>query len=119
MKSLKIIILIFLFTTLNAGISLANQHYPDNNLPSYNQMMNAEIRSLVTYPQFAIEQKLEGFVLVSFNYNELGLLHVIEANSNSEELKNYVITKLQNLDLCSHARRPGNVYNMRFDFRLI
>jgi hypothetical protein len=81
--------------------------------------MYDEIRDYVEYPQFAREQKLEGFVLVSYEYDNAGALRVLEANSNSFLLKNYVIARLTSLELCSHARKPGKVFNMRFDFRLI
>ncbi len=89
------------------------------NPPDYTQMMYDEIRSYVEYPQFAREQKLEGFVLVSYDYDNTGALRVLEANSNSSLLKDYVIARLSSLDLCSHARKPGKIYNLRFDFRLI
>mgnify|MGYP000853102379 CR=1 FL=1 len=119
MKALQIITVVFLLSVLSTGTVNANNPDPEKKVSSYTQMMIDEVRALVAFPQFAREMGLEGFVLVSFDYDALGRLHVLEANSNNVELKNYVITQLTQLDLCSHARKSGKVYNMRFDFRLI
>ena len=118
MKTIKTILLLLLISLLNTGYLSANTPDPDVKL-YYTQLMNDEVRSLVSFPQFARDEGLQGFVLISFDYDETGDLHVIEVNSNSDELKDYVITRLTELDLCSHARKPGLVYYMRFDFRLI
>jgi hypothetical protein len=74
---------------------------------------------LVQYPEFAKTNQVEGFVLVSFHYAENGSFSIIEVNSNSNELKSYVIQQLHNIELCTHARNPKKIYNMRFDFKLI
>ena len=119
MRTSGLVVIAFLFFFLNIGIGHASSPDPVKKASPYTQMLIQEIKSLVTYPSFAREKGLEGFVLISFDYDELGRLRVIEANSNSVELKDYVVKRLLELDLCSHARKPGKVYNMRFDFRLI
>lgn len=116
-KTIKIFVVLLMI--LNTGISRAEGVDPAKNPPEYAEMMYDEIRELVEYPQFAQAQKLEGFVLVSYEYDNAGNLQVLEANSNSLLLKDYVIARLRSLELCTHARKPGKVYNMRFDFRLI
>lgn len=78
-----------------------------------------QIYSSVSYPDFAREQKLEGFVVISFGFDESGNFLLNEMNSSNDQLSAYVLEKMQNLKLCVHARQPGNDFNFRFEFTLL
>ena len=119
MKNLKKIIGVFILVSMFMSAAMAEN--PEKNDPEspYRQMFLNEVRDLVVYPDFAIQLGIEGFVLVSFNYDENGNIKILESNSNSEMLKYYVANTLKNLDMCGHAKAVGKLYNLRFDFKLI
>lgn len=114
-KTINLLSILLLF-----AISTQAENPVDNeNATAYKKALTNQIQQLVQYPEFAKTNQAEGFVLVSFHFGENGSLSVIEVNSNNVELKNYVIQKLQTIELCTHAKNPKNIYNMRFDFKLI
>jgi hypothetical protein len=120
MKTMKALTLLLILVLLNTRFSYADGERPEAAPPpDYKQMLYDEIRTFVSYPAFAKEEGIEGFVLISYDYDNTGSLRVLECNTNSLMLKNYVISRLSSIDLCSYARKPGLVYSMRFDFRLI
>jgi len=73
------------------------------------------IKKEISYPEFALQQKIEGTVLVSFLVSEEGLINVELANASNEDLKNYVIGKLKSLII---KDADDNKYNMKFEFKL-
>ena len=77
-----------------------------------------QIYTSVSYPEFAKEQNLEGFVLISFHYDETGAFVLNEMNANDTRLADFVLTKMKTLEMCSYAKGPGNEFNFRFDFSL-
>jgi Leucine-rich repeat (LRR) protein len=117
-NTVKFISLLLIFSVLFVRVKAET---PEKNDPKtdYISVLNNQIKSSITYPDFAKDSKLQGFVLVSFKYTNEGKLVVIDANSNNALLRDYVITELNKLDLCDHAKKPEKVYNMRFDFKRI
>jgi len=73
----------------------------------------------IPYPEFARKKKLEGGVVVQFKFDENGVVHVLDACSNSPELENYVLNKLSNLQLKNCVVDINKDYYMRFMFRLL
>lgn len=118
MKTIKIFFFIILFVGFSK-ISFADNTPTSNNEPSYKDLMLNEIKELIEYPDFAKQLDIQGFVLVSFKYDSQGNLIILESNSNSELLRNYVTKRLQELQMCSHAKKPEKTYNLRFDFVLM
>jgi len=118
MKNIKKIIGVFILVSMFMSAAMAEN--PEKNDPEspYRQVFLNEVRDLVVYPDFAVQLGIEGFVLVSFNYDENGKIKILESNSNSEMLKYYVTNTLKNLDMCTHAKAAGKVYNLKFDFKL-
>lgn len=119
MKILKSILTLNLILIFSIG-SLRAAGPGDIQIPvDYKLLMMDEIRELVVYPDAARELGETGFVLVSFSYDEQGNFVIRETNSSSEMLRRYVVERLGELRMCSHARKPDLVYNMRFDFKLL
>jgi hypothetical protein len=118
MKTLKSATLIILLLLFNTGV--VNAIKPENNkvTTECEKSLYKDLRSQIIYPSFAQEQKIEGFVVVSFTYNNKGDITIVEANSNNDQLKAYVIEKLSKTSVASCVRDSDQVFSMRFDFRL-
>lgn len=86
--------------------------------PFPNASRNCIIKQ-VPYPDFAREKKLEGGVAVRFQFDGNGSVTVLEANSSSPELEQYVRYKLANLQLKNCVVEVNKDYYLRFMFRLI
>ncbi len=72
------------------------------------------IDSRLYYPEYVAGHQQYGFVLVSFQIDEEGVIEILEMNYGSEEYKNAELQLLSNISLCSHA--SGKVHNMMFEY---
>lgn len=79
---------------------------------------SAKIRSEISYPQFALDQNIQGSVLISFAFDNAGNVHVDEVNASNNDLRNYVVQKISNMKPTKADGVFGKSYNMRFVFRL-
>ena len=73
---------------------------------------------IMTYPEFAQKNLLEGSVFVSFYYDENGYIVVDASNSSDATLEDYVLNKLKNQRISRGIVEVGKEYIARFDFRL-
>jgi len=73
------------------------------------------IKKEISYPDFALKEKIEGTVLVSFSVSEEGLVKIDLANASNEDLKNYVIGKLKSIIV---KNADDEKYNMKFEFKI-
>ncbi|MFH0892910.1 MAG: hypothetical protein V2A54_00615 [Bacteroidota bacterium] len=96
---------------------------PEKNPPAQNSeyriLLEKQIQNLVLYPEFAKQQGIEGFVLISFSFNENGSFVLDELNSNNQLLSDYVVSKMKDIKMCIYAKQPRNEFVFKFDFRLI
>ncbi len=102
-------IALFFVISLISFASFASQTNPPLELYLKNQ---------IDYPQFAKEYNEEGTVLVNFNVDDKGSVHVKESNSDNETLRKYVVRKLSELNL-PFFETCEEEYNVKFVFRLI
>ncbi len=58
------------------------------------------VKEQIIYPQFALENEIEGEVSVSFIVSKEGKLIVKKINSTNIELNNLIAKKLKNIQLC-------------------
>jgi hypothetical protein len=107
MKTTKI--LLILICTFIVSISFATEP-----AVAVKKVINAEI----TYPEFARKALLEGVVYVTFTIDETGKIKVKESNSLCEQLREYVIEKLNNLSVTPDSEYKGITYSMKFSFKL-
>jgi len=77
------------------------------------------ITSTVTYPEFAKENNLSGFVVISFHVDENGKIILNELNSNSVYFQVYVENKLKEIQIKNPDSHTGKTYYYRFDFELL
>ncbi len=77
------------------------------------------LKNSVSYPEFAKENNLSGFVVLSFNIDENGKINIKELNSNSIFFQLYVENKLSGIKIENPGDHKGKTYYYRFDFELI
>jgi hypothetical protein len=118
MKTIKIFIQAMLLMMMSTGIGLAGNPKTTNSPSECSLSLYKEIRSVVTYPQFAKEQNIQGFVVISFNYDKQGNLKVIGINSNDNRLSDYVLNQMSKANVGSCVLNSEEVYSMRFNFLL-
>lgn len=121
MNSRKIFSLVL--TALFIGFSHAAYSIGEEEIskPAINHatILIDQAKTMITYPDFAKEQKLSGFVFLSFSYDNQGDFKVNEMNTNSLELSDYVISELENLKICPWGKSAQNEYIIRFNFKLL
>ncbi|MDY0216833.1 MAG: hypothetical protein RBS19_07760 [Bacteroidales bacterium] len=78
-----------------------------------------QAKTMIKYPDFARDQKISGFVSLSFSYDAQGDFKVNELNTNSLELSEYVISELENLKICPWGKSAQNEYIIRFNFKML
>ncbi len=120
MKTIKYLLLLITFLSLNSTFAEGiEKKLSTTDRVNHTTILSDEIRSLIKYPEFAKENNFEGFVVLSFSYNELGFLVVNEFNTSNTELSNYVISEIQKLQVCPWGKNPKNEYQVRIDFNLL
>ena len=74
----------------------------------------------IEYPEFAIRQKFEGVVVASITIEDDGTFDVKRANCVNEDMKEYVIEEIENIDTDKFAQYAGQtlLVKVNFDLRL-
>ena len=108
--SIKFISCILLLTTLSITSLRA-----ESNKANF---LNKILQKVITYPEFAKEQNLEGVVLVSLNLNNDGSISINLTNESNANLKDYVISKLKKLKILPSNELVENTYLVKFEFKL-
>lgn len=73
----------------------------------------------VKYPDFAIQQQIEGVVAVTMLFNADGNVVITDSFGSNKDLENYVHEQLHRLHLKDCAVKVNKPYNLRFAFRLL
>ena len=90
-------------------------HADDDN----NSMVKNTVKQAIEYPEFAIEEDLEGTVWVEFTISEKGKINIEKLNSVCAPLREYVAEKLQGIDASGFVEKSQESYRMYFDFHLL
>lgn len=85
---------------------------------SYQIMAVNQLQELLRYPEDLKQRRVEGFVLVSFNYDNEGNFNLTGANSNNAELLEHVTSQMAKMEMCSHVKKSGKEYVYRIDFKI-
>lgn len=76
-----------------------------------------KIKKEITYPETALENQEEGFVMVNFYVDTLGHITVNMVNSDNQVLSDYVIEKIESLTVpCT--KEECHDYCIRVEFWL-
>ncbi len=109
-KSITIIVIMILAATL----CFAATHHPkeSNDLKKF-------MEKHVGYPEFAKENSLSGFVVISFEVTKEGRIDLKAINASTPDFKDYVENKLKNLTIDNPQKYQGKTNYYRFDFHII
>ena len=77
------------------------------------------IRMQLGYPNWPINERLEGIVRISLVFNSDGQVGVIAANSSNKDLEKYVIEKIRQVHFNNCVVEVGKEYNIQIVFRLL
>lgn len=113
MKTGKLVLLFALLLSINFAYATNNTENNDES------KVKEAIKQEITYPEFAIEAKLEGEVLVSFTVNKDGKIDILRTNSVYKELESYVVEKMKTMTVSADEAEIGKTYNMKFSFKLL
>lgn len=116
MKTLKLI-LSFAFILAISGFAFAGQK--DVNPQEVSSNVKKELTKIVKYPAAASEENIEGSVELIFSVDANGKLIILQSNSESVVLKNYVNNTLANLDITHLQLDPSTTYKIVFTFKLL
>lgn len=78
------------------------------------------IKKEIYYPEFAIEDKFQGDVVMEIQITESGNLDVIAANSVNQDLKNYATKTIEEIETKNLEDYAGQtvVLKLNYDLRL-
>ncbi len=110
-------------TMLLLGLFVATTAFsnPLSSTPSkqMRKEIRKQVRQNVKYPQFALDEKFECCVLVSITVQNDGSLDVDCANCVSTEMKDYVVTTIENIQSAKLLNYSGQTMLLKVKFDLI
>jgi len=113
MKTGKIVLMILVFVLSGFGIRTAHARGPE-----LTDVIKKAINEKVKYPEFAIEKKINGVVVVEFKINQKGNLEVKRMNSVQPELQEYVRKQLETICFNPVTVDTNQLYYYKFNFDL-
>jgi hypothetical protein len=121
MKTQKIssLILILLFVGFINTSKAIGENETKRSSVNHSTVLVDQAKAMIKYPDFAKNNKIQGFVYLSFSYDESGNFQVRDLNTNSLELSDYVVSELKNLKICPWGKSTENEYIIRFNFKLL
>lgn len=111
--TLTLLLGLFISTTAFASEPVPASKYVSSTVANY-------IEKEMEYPEFAIEDKYEGDVVVKIVIEEDGTFDVVQANAHNEKMKNHVIRMIEELDSDTFDQYPGQsvLVKITFDLRI-
>ena len=76
------------------------------------------IETEMEYPEFAINEKFEGDVLIQIEIKDDGAFDVVQANAYDVDMKKHVISLVENLDTEKFAQYAGQTVLVKVSFDL-
>lgn len=102
----------------NSGNKSGKKEQVKTEKVNYQQMAVNQLQELMQYPADLKQRGVEGFVLVSFIYDDEGNFSLTGANSNNAELLEHVTMQIAKMEMCSHVKKSGKEYAYRIDFKI-
>jgi|DewCreStandDraft_4_1066084.scaffolds.fasta_scaffold93816_1 hypothetical protein len=112
MKTLKFLFGFFLVVIISASV------FAKDNKTQTQKNINYLIKKEITYPQFAIENQIEGSVLIQYKVNEDGKIVIEKINYENVILGDYVKEKLSKINIDKSVVNDESSRLIRFDFKL-
>ena len=111
--TLAILLGLFISTTAFASEPVPASKYVASTVADF-------IEEEMEYPEFAIEQKYEGDVIVKVVIEEDGTFDVVQANAHDENMKKQVIRMIEDMDSDTFDQYAGQsvLVKVSFDLKL-
>jgi len=116
MKTRKIVIALFA-SIFTVGTLMANE--PVMAPKEISSSVAEIIQEEVYYPDFAIENKFQGDVLVEVQITEEGSFDVIAANSINKDLKKYASKTIEDIDTEAFKNYAGKRVILKLNYDLL
>ena len=113
----RIATLMIVFGLFLAATAFANPPVPASKAVS--KSVAKLVKSELSYPEFAIEEKFECCVVVSIVIQDDGTFDVDCANCVSSAMKDYVVEQIENMVSEDHARYAGQNVLLKINFDLL
>ncbi len=81
--------------------------------------MGKLIKERVCSPQLGKSNISEATVLVEFEMNEAGEIHVLQTNESNKQVKEYVVKELEKMCVKDIAKFDPALYRVKLHFKLI
>jgi hypothetical protein len=115
----RIATLIVLFGLFLSATAFASEPVPVPASKSVAASVADFIDEELSYPEFAIEDKFEGEVVLSVIIEDDGTFNVEAANSVNDELKEHVIQVIENLSTDQYNQYAGQKVLLKVKFDLL
>ncbi len=112
MRTLKFLSALLILTLISREL-IAKDNKNQNQ-----QSVKSQIRKEITYPQLAVENQIEGSVVVQYKVSEEGKIVIEKINYENVILGDYVKEKLSKIDLDKSFVTNSESQLIRFDFKL-
>jgi len=113
----RIAILMMAFGFLLTTTAFANEPVPASKAVS--KSVATYIENNLDYPEFAIENKFDGDVVLSLIIEDDGSFDVVAANCVDQDMKNHVVTVVEEMQSDKHAYHAGQKVNLKIKFDLL
>ncbi len=84
----------------------------------FEQQSKECLQKMITYPEFAKKQHLEGVVAATIKFNENGDVVVLDSFGSDPQLEDYVLNKISRMQPKNCSVKMNKPYNLRFVFRM-
>ena len=115
----RIATLTFLLGLFISTTAFASEPVPVPASKAVSQSVADFIDDELQYPEFAIEDKFEGEVVLSVIIEEDGTFDVNAANSVNDDLKEHIIHIIENLDANAYNKYAGQQVLLKVKFDLL
>lgn len=114
----KTLTLALLLAVLFSGTLIASEPVPAPKAIS--SSVATLIQNEMEYPEFAIEDKFEGKVILQLEIEEEGSFRVIAANSINNDLKEYAAKMVENIETDEFKNFAGQsvIIKLNYDLKL-
>jgi hypothetical protein len=78
-----------------------------------------DMEKQIKYPQYMINNQIEGVVEVTFSFNSDGQIEIKKVDTDDQLLRDEVVWQLYNLQLDASDYEAGKMYKVQIRFSLI
>lgn len=107
---------------LMMALFVASTAFASTPVPATSQVkkeIKKQVKQNLSYPPFALNDKFDCYISLSIIVDEDGSLNVDCANCASQELKEYVVKTIENINTKNFEQYAGQTILLKVKFKLI